>query len=86
MTLPELATGSDACLYTKTDDCAIIFLVRYQNQDKIERDEVETRADISKENRSDHILNLVCMLYPTAVNSNHLDVFHRAFVFYLGLF
>jgi hypothetical protein len=73
-------------VYTKADDCAIIFLVMYQNEDKIERDEVETQDRIIKENRFDHIPNLVWMLFRTSMNSNQLNVLLTACVFYLGLF
>jgi len=72
------------CLHTKADDCAIIFLVMYQNDDKTNSDEVETQDHIIKGNRSDHILNLVWIQTLTTVNSNQLSVLLIAFVFYLG--
>jgi len=69
------------CLHTKADDCAIIFLVMYQNEGKTNRDEVETQDHITKGNRSDHILNLVWIQSLTAVNSNQLSVLLSACVF-----
>lgn len=72
------------CLHTKADDCAIIFLVMYQKEDKTNSDEVETQDRIIKGNRFDHILNLVWIQALTAVNSNQLNVLLSACVFYLG--
>jgi len=72
------------CLHTKADDCAIIFLVMYQNEDKTNSDEVETQDHIIKRNRSDHILNLVWIQSLTTVNSNQLSVLLIDCVFYLG--
>jgi hypothetical protein len=71
------------CLHTKADDCANIFLVMYQNEDKTNSDEVEKQDHIIKGNRSDHILILVWIHSPTAVNSNQLSVLLIACVFYL---
>jgi hypothetical protein len=72
------------CLHTKADDCAIIFLVMYQNEDKTNSDEVEMQDHIIKGNRSDHILILVWIHSLTTVNSNQLSVLLIACVFYLG--
>jgi len=73
------------CLHTKADDCAIIFLVMYKNEDKTNRDEVEMQDHITKGNRFDHILNLVWIQSLTAVNSNQLSVLLSACVIYVEL-
>jgi len=73
------------CLHTKADDCAIIFLVVYQNEDKTKTDEVEKQDHVTKGNRFDHILNLVWIQSLTAVNSKQLSALFSACVFYLEL-